>query len=470
LVHLSNNWISLIGVVLVTSSTIFWIFLLPTTMSQDVDNPYVGILAFLMVPAAFLGGLALIPLGIFLRFRQEHRKGSYPKNFPALNWRNVELRRLITFVGVTTVANLVIAGQASYRAVTYMDSVTFCGQTCHTVMQPEFAGYQNSPHSRVECVECHIGPGASWFVRSKLSGVGQVFAVTFNTYPRPIPTPVHDLRPARETCEACHWPQKFGADRLRIIEKFYDDEENTLTKTVLLMRIGGGNRGPGIHGTHLGTGVIMRYAHADESRQTIPWVEYTDGEGNTTEYVSMESNPDEIKDLPVRLMDCMDCHNRPTHAFELPERAVDHALATGEISPSLPFIKKQGVEILKNPFASSEEAATAIPALLEQYYRENYPELDGERRDEIARSAQALVAIYSRNVFPDMKVTWGTYPNNIGHTDFTGCFRCHDELHETSDGKTISQDCNSCHQLLAMEEPEPEILSDLGLVSNGPLQ
>ena len=177
-------------------------------------------------------------------------------------------------MGATTVLNIVIASQLSYGAVSYMDTVTFCGQTCHTVMQPEYTAYQNSPHSHVECVKCHIGPGAGWFVKSKLSGVGQVFAVTFNTYPRPIPTPVHNLRPARETCEACHWPQKYGEDRIKIIHKFAEDETNTVTKTVLLMKIGGGNRGIGIHGTHLGTGTSIRYAHSDEARQTIPWVEY----------------------------------------------------------------------------------------------------------------------------------------------------------------------------------------------------
>ena len=152
----------------------------------------------------------------------------------------------------------------------YMDSVTFCGQTCHTVMQPEYTAYQNSPHSHVECVKCHIGPGASWFVKSKLSGVGQVFAVTFNTYPKPIPTPVHNLRPARETCETCHWPQKYGEDRVQVINKFADDETNTITKTVLLMKIGGGNHGIGIHGTHLGAGRRRVSATATPTKRARP--------------------------------------------------------------------------------------------------------------------------------------------------------------------------------------------------------
>ncbi len=462
-VHLSNNVLSLAGVTLVTTATVLWIFLLPTSLGGTVANPYVGILAFLLLPSVFFLGLALIPLGIYLRFRKERKAGSFPKDFPPLTFHNVEFRRLVMFVVVATLVNFVIAGQTGYRAVTYMESVSFCGETCHTVMQPEFTAYQNSPHSRVECVGCHIGPGASWFVRSKLSGVGQLVAVTFNTYPRPIPTPVRNLRPARETCEACHWPEKFTEDRLRVIEKFADDDKNTLTKTVLLLRIGGGPRGPGIHGTHLGPGIEIHYAPSDESRQKIPWVTYKDGQGRVTAYATADGTPDKIKNLPVRLMDCMDCHNRPTHVYELPERAVDRALSTGEISRTLPFIKKQSVEILKAAYPSREAAAAAIPSALERFYRQRHPDVYAQSRADVARAAKAVLAIYSRNVFPEMKVTWGVYPNNLGHTDFQGCFRCHDDQHKSSDGKAVSQDCNACHQLLAMDEAAPKILSDLGL-------
>src|SRR5579864_1561897 len=286
IVYLSNNWISQLGVVVVTSATVFWLFLLPTTWRGEVGNPYFGILAFLVLPAVFVGGLALIPAGILWHRRRDLRTGRTPQSFPPLTFRNPDLRRLVAFVGLTTFANIVIGGQFTYSAVTYMEGVGFCGQTCHTVMQPEFTAYQSSPHSRVECVKCHIGPGAGWFVRSKLSGVGQVFAVAFNTYPRPIPTPVHNLRPARETCETCHWPQVFGGDRLKIIPKFADDETNTETKTVLFLHIGGGNGTQGIHGMHMGPGIRIRYAPSDEKRQTIPWVEYRDAQGKTTQFTA----------------------------------------------------------------------------------------------------------------------------------------------------------------------------------------
>jgi hypothetical protein len=466
LVHLSNNWISLLGVVLVTASTVFWLFLLPSTFGGGPPNPYFGILAFMVIPAGFFTGLALIPLGIWLKWRREHRLGSYPSSFPALSLRNVEFRRLMVFIGVTTFANILIASQLTYSAVHYMDSVTFCGQTCHTVMQPEFVAYQNSPHSRVECVKCHIGPGASWFVRSKLSGIGQVFAVTLNTYPRPIPTPVHNLRPARDTCETCHWPQKYGADRIRVIQKYAEDEANTPAKTVLLMHIGGGTggEGQGIHGFHMRAGVKFEYAHADEKRQQIPWVRYTTAEGKVIEYFAEGVKPEQVKNLPVREMDCMDCHTRPSHSFDLPDRAVDHAMQAGSISPALPFAKQHALEVLKRPYATRGEATARIPAEFEGFYKAKHPEILEQRRQEIAASAKGVLSVYNRNIFPEMKVTWGTYPNNIGHTDFPGCFRCHDDAHTSVDGsRKINQDCNSCHGLLAMDEAEPKILTDLGV-------
>lgn len=449
LLYLSNNWISRTGVFAVTGSAIFWITFLPASLRGEVDNPYLGIVAFLLLPMVFFAGLALIPLGIALRRRRERARGSYPAAFPPLDMHHPEFRRLAAFVLLTSMVNLVIAGQASYRAVTYMESVNFCGQTCHTVMQPEFTAYGNSPHSRVECVKCHIGPGASWFVQSKLSGVGQVFAVAMGSYPTPIPTPVKNLRPARETCEACHWPQKYGEDRLRTISRFADDERNTMTKTVLLMRIGGGSRGPGIHGAHLGEGVRIRYAHSDAQRQSIPWVEYNGPGGRSETYVS----GDVPKGLPTRDMDCMDCHNRPTHVFDLPERAVDRAMLSGAISPALPFSRRKSVELLRNGDGRG----------FAEFYKNAYPGVYAEREAEVHRSAEGVLAIYNRNVFPRMKVTWGTYPNNIGHTDFPGCFRCHDDSHANASGKKITQDCNTCHSLLAMEEAAPKILSDLGV-------
>jgi NapC/NirT cytochrome c family, N-terminal region len=463
LVYLSNNWISLAGVVVVTAATVTWLVFLPITIRGGILHPYFGLVVYLLLPGIFIAGLLLIPVGIYWNRRRKRVSGEMPADFPPLDPRNPELRKLALFVLGTTFLNIIIASQFSYSAVRYMDTVAFCGQTCHVVMKPEFTAHQRSPHSRVECVNCHIGPGASWFVRSKLSGAGQVIAVLLNNYPRPIPAPVKNLRPARETCETCHWPQKFDEDRLRDIASFGEDEQNSLSHTVLMLHLGGGPSRVGIHGRHLGAGVNVRYYASDEKRQKIPWVEYTSG-GATTVYVSGDVKPDPSQ---LREMDCVDCHNRPTHIYELPARGVDHAMLTGEISPSLPFAKKQAVTILKQSYSTEADAVARIPTAFEDFYRNNYPQVYAQRRDEISRSGKAVLAVFQHNVFPEMKVTWGTYPNNLGHTDFDGCFRCHDEQHAAKDGKTITQDCSACHNLLASDEKNPKILTDLGVLAPG---
>ena len=464
IVFLSNNVISLIGVVIVTIGGFTWLLLLPITIRGGYLHPYLGILVYLFLPAFFLVGLVLIPVGLYWNRRRQRKLGSYPTDFPPLDWRSRELRKLFAFVAVTTVLNIVIVSQFAYGAVRQMDTVSFCGETCHTVMRPEFTAYQGSPHARVACVDCHIGSGASWFVRSKLSGVGQVFAVALHNYPTPIPVPVHNLRPARETCEACHWPQKYGGDRVKDIPNYGTDEQNTLTHTILLMHIGGGPYSAGIHGMHLGEGVRVRYFASDEKRQTIPWVEYSSG-GKTTVYVADKTKtPDPAK---IRVMDCMDCHNRPTHTFELPERAINRAMLEGDIPSTLPFAKKASIEILKQPYSSSDDAKARIPAAFEAYYQKNYPEIYAQHRDQVDRAAQAVLAAFQRNVFPEMKVTWGTYLNNIGHTDSDGCFRCHDGSHASVDNQSITQDCGACHNLLASDEKNPKILTDLGMVEPG---
>jgi hypothetical protein len=464
LVYLTDNWISLIGVVLVTTCTVFWLFLLPVILGGGPSNPYLGILIFMLLPGAFFLSLFLIPFGIILKKRRQGKTPADLLRAPlSFDFRRRELRHIAAFIVGATLINIVIASQLSYAAVNYMETVQFCGETCHTVMQPEFAAYQNSPHSRVACVGCHIGPGASWFVRSKLSGVRQVFAVTFHTYSTPIPTPVRNLRPARDTCEQCHWPDRFNGDRLRVISKFADDANNTPSRTVLLMHIGGGN-GKGIHGMHVGPGITIRYA-SDESRQTIPWVSYEKSGQAAVAYKTDGFKPEQLNSLTTRVMDCMDCHNRPTHTFQLAERAVDEALANGKIAAALPFAKKQSMAVLNGKYLTTGEATSKIPAAFEAFYKQNYPDVYRERAEDIQRSAKAVLAIYHRNVFPEMKVTWGSYPNNLGHTDFPGCFRCHDEAHTASGGLKITQDCSACHSLLAMEEQSPKVLTDLGLIT-----
>jgi hypothetical protein len=459
-VYLTSNAISLIGVVLVTTAGLLWVFLLPTMLRGAASDPYLGILLFMVLPGIFFAGLALVPAGIW-NYRRTH--GSrLPEVFPPVDLANPQFRRLLKFLAVTTTVNLVIGSQLVYRAVHYMETVSFCGQTCHTVMAPEYTAYANSPHANVACVDCHIGPGANWFVQSKISGSWQVVSVSLNLFPRPIPTPIESLRPARETCESCHWPQKYGGDRVRVVDKFADDEENTHTKTVLMMHIGGGNGYRGIHGAHMGPGIVMRYAPSDSSRQKIPWVELQKN-GQTVTYQAKDYQGDGPGDMPVRVMDCIDCHNRPSHTFEVPERGIDRMLAEGKLDPSLPYARKTSLEILKAAYITTDDARREIPAKFAKFYQENYPEVWKTQKPAVEAGSIAILKVFSDNVFPEMKVTWGSYPNNLGHTDFPGCFRCHDNRAGSQEGTKLARNCSSCHKLLAIKKDAPEILDTLGL-------
>jgi hypothetical protein len=466
--YLGQNPISLTGAILTTSAGLtlvtFWAY---EILKGGPIHPYTGIVFFLVLPGIFVLGLLLMPLGALLRRRKLRREGKLTQPYPAIDFRRPMLRRALVLVIFASALNATVLGIASYKGVEHMDSVEFCGQTCHVVMTPEFTAYKGSPHSRVPCVDCHIGSGAPWFVRAKISGVRQVFAVAFKTYSRPIGSPVHDLRPARDTCEQCHWPQKFTGDKLVVRTKFTDDEKNTPLTTVLLMKIGGrrGNGGVGIHGRHLDTMERIHYVSTDRKRQVIPRVTYLADDGRQVVYASGEvkTTPEQLNAGEHRTMDCMDCHNRPTHAFQLPERAVDEAMAASRISPELPFAKKKSVELLHATYPDRDTASRKIPASFADFYLTKYPETYQAHRALVETSGEAVSQIYLRNVFPNMKITWGTYPNNLGHEDFLGCFRCHDGKHKSADGKLISDDCDACHSVLAQEESNPKVLADLGL-------
>jgi hypothetical protein len=452
LVLLTSSWISMLGAALVTLAGFSWLFVLPLNISgRGVSNPYIGLLVFIAIPIVLFAGLILIPIGIALAKRK------VTANLDEIEDRRTAWRRAGIFFGVMTVANVVIASQLSYRAVVHMDTVQFCGQTCH-VMKPEFTAHAAvPPHQAVACASCHIAPGATGWFKAKMAGTNQLFAVMFNNYPRPIESAMENnkLVSSAETCEQCHERDKPIAPRLRVIPSYKDDQVNTRTTTVLLMRIAT------IHAAHLGPGVSIRYAAADKKRQTIPWVEYKNSQNGASQiYLASGSTADSVRSLPTFEMQCVDCHNRAAHAFEPADRAVNQAMAAGQIAASLPFVKKESVELLKS------SSAEQIPTALSAFYLKNYADVAAKQGAAIQAAGQALAAIYERNVFSDLKVTWGTYPNNLGHTDAPGCFRCHDEAHSTADKQTISQDCSLCHQPVAMDEAAPEILKTLELTPN----
>jgi hypothetical protein len=455
----TRNPISLAGAALTSVSALLILTLFALGVVGLVGSPYLGILAFLILPAIFVVGLLLIPFGIWRQRRAERAlvAGAEPARFPVIDLNSRHTQRVLLTVAALTAVNVIVISVATYKGVEVMDSTRFCGDTCHTVMQPEYATYQRSPHAHVDCVACHIGPGASWFVKSKLSGAWQVIAVTFNLYPRPIPTPVRNLRPARETCETCHWPEKFVGDRLVVKRDFASDENNTPQTTVLSMHVGGvqGRSGRGIH-WHVAPGVHIRY-RGNAERTTISNVELN--ESGHPAQIFNSSAPAKGGDI-WRVMDCVDCHNRPTHVFVRPERAVDDAIALGRIPGALPFVRREGLRIIQLPFPSLAEAQTAIRTQLKAFYAHNYPQRAAQA--DVERAAIALADAYADNVFPSMKVGWGTYRSELGHNeDNGGCYRCHDGGHSTPAGESISQDCNLCHSLLAQAEARPAILEQL---------
>ncbi len=468
-----NNPISLAGGAITTASGVtmisYWLAELSGHLS---DNPYLGIIFFLILPVLFLLGLALIPIGVLIRRRKLQKAGQIPAEFPKVDLNDPIFRHGLDIVLVATIVNFLVVATASYHGAEYMDSPQFCGRSCH-VMAPEYTAYQIGDHSHVPCVECHIGTGAQAYFSAKVNGTKQLIEVSMHpfaplapkivpNYPTPIPSPVTSLRPARYTCEACHTPRRFDGDKFFVKSEFADDEKNTESQTVLILHLGGVDSFSnyvGIHGVHLGH---IEYVATDSSRTTIPWVERQNADGSFTTYSSLPAGSG-VPEGQRRVMDCVDCHNRAAHTFVTAEDGINQAMASGLISADLPWIHKEGLQLLKATYSSQEQASAEIPQELTNFYRQSNPDVLASKASQVQAAGKELVTLYTQNVFPFMKVTWGTHPNNIGHMSYPGCFRCHDGNHTAKDGSSIPQDCSVCHNLLAVEEAKPKVLSDLGI-------
>jgi len=474
LFNLANNGITIAGIALTTVSGIFILtFLIVNLMGGLGENPYVGMFAYLILPIFFVLGLIAIPIGMLIRRRKLHKLGTSDAEidaYPKLDFNDPRLRRFATIFLVMTAVNAIILGSTSFLAIEHTETVAFCGETCHTVMQPEFSAYQNSPHSRVACVECHIGPGASWYVKSKVDGLRQVWHTIQDTYHRPIGTPIQALRPARETCEQCHWPNKHHGDKLRVFARFRSNETNTPMYTAMLLKTGGGSLDMGTHGGihwwHIYSDNKIRYV-ADETRQEMHWVELTTADGEVRTYTRDGDDaipPEEIEER-ARIMDCIDCHNRPTHLFENPSKAVDSVLETVLDFRELPYFKREAVKAIKGDYPSHPEGVNAVNNAVVSFYQAEYPEVWDGSQQLVERAADAAGRIYGRTVFPAMDTNWETHPNDIGHDDFPGCMRCHDDELATADGKhVIPMDCDNCHVFLVEDSPD---LPDLAAMVNG---
>ncbi len=462
---LIRNPISLIGIACAVVAFANIVFLVLIDLLASQPSPYVGILAYMVAPGFLIVGLILIPLGMIVERKRRLRAVGAPFHYARLDLNNPAQRSTVAFVLSFVVAFSLISAVGSYKAYEFTDSVNFCGQLCHTVMHPEFTAYQASPHARVACVDCHVGSGASWYVKSKLSGMRQVYYTAMGTYPRPIPTPVQNLRPAQQTCEQCHWPKKFWGAQLKTFTHYGDDEQNTPRVIRMLIKTGGGDpslgqAGEGIH-WHMNIANKITYFATDEQRQTIPWVRSEDVQGHVTEYVTKDNPPTQVQidKASKRRMDCIDCHNRPTHIYVAPDVSVDQSITGRAIDATLPYIKKEGVEALTADYKSNDEAQRAIADKVSKFYQEKYPQVASTKADSVKAAIAELQRIYRTTFFPYMRVNWRTHPNNIGHLYFPGCFRCHDGNHVSKDGKVIGKDCNSCHTVLEQQESGTQIAS-----------
>lgn len=457
-----DNWVSLAGFILAMVFLAGEIVIIAVDFIQGETNPYVGILIYIVGPAILVTGLLMVPFGMWLEYRRQKRGGAKP--MPVIDLTNpVHRARIVVFSVVTTVF-LVLTMVGSYQAFHITESNEFCGVMCHQVMTPEYTAYQNSPHARVDCVQCHIGPGADWFVRSKLSGAWQVYAVLTNSYELPIDTPIENLRPAMDTCEQCHWPQKFYASVEKELTYYSSDGENTPYRVDLLLHVGPGEQKRNNHKTihwHIGLDHTMEYYATDEDRQEIPWVRVTYADGTVEEFVDENAedfDPESIPPGEIRVLDCIDCHNRPSHRFKSPFAAVNEAFDGGALDPQVPDLKAYMVEALRGGYETTPEAMAGIEEELRGNY-EDYVEENPDKRESIDQAVATAKDIFQNNIFPEWKADWSKYPWNIGHYEFPGCYRCHDDNHKTAGGKAISYDCNVCHTIVRQGEGWEEVAS-----------
>jgi nitrate/TMAO reductase-like tetraheme cytochrome c subunit len=460
-----RNWMLIFGTLLVAIGFSSGLLLLALEMVIEAA-PYLGAL-YLVFALLIVVGVALLLVGWI---HHRHPRDSGRDGFREKVQFRVDLAKRSHFyatLGIVAAGGLILilVGFGSYKTYHATESASFCGEVCHGVMHPEWTTYQTSSHARVACVDCHIGEGADWFVKSKIDGLRQVWAVTVNSFSRPIPTPIHNLRPARETCEECHWPQKFIGYKELVRAYTLADEENTPHRLRMLLKIGGEQtgfmKGSGIH-YHMLIASKVEYVATDPRRQEIAWVRVTRADGSVSEFehVDYPLSEAERAEFEVREMDCMDCHNRPAHQFRSPMESVNMALEQEAIPRSLPYIKVQAVAALRQPYETTDEAMVGIANYLRNYYREEYPEFLENGNEDLAQAIRATQNLYRATIFPAMDANWSAYPDNIGHHYSPGCFRCHNDSMVADSGEQIFTTCSNCHLILAQGESIDEVNVD----------
>jgi len=456
----SKNWLTIIGSFIagINLALIILLFIISTIFNKGNTN--LGLFIYIILPGFMILGLLMVPVGM-IRERRRTRRLTVKEEakFPRMDLNDPRHRNAFIIFTITTIIVLFLSTLGSFQAFHITESVEFCGTLCHKVMEPEYTAYQNSPHANVACVECHVGSGASWYVKSKLSGLHQVYAVLTKSYPTPIETPLHDLRPARETCEKCHWPQKFYARTLWTNKYFLADSVNSEWDIMLQMKTGPEYSGlglrEGIH-WHINPDVQIEYVSENDKRENITYVKFTNKTSGVVKIFRNAGNP--ISDSllaasSARTMDCIDCHNRPSHNYNSPTVYFDKAMLRGTISKDIPFFKKAAMGILKETFTDSDTALMKIKESITGFYKTNHAEYYASNQDLIDKSISTVQTVFKENTFPKMKVTYDHYPEHIGHLESDGCFRCHNDAFIAQDGSKISRDCNLCHSIVGQGKP-----------------
>jgi nitrate/TMAO reductase-like tetraheme cytochrome c subunit len=457
-----NNWISAIGGVIAVGGLFSFAFLVWMDFSQGEKNPYLGILTYIVAPIFLIGGLALVFGGALAQRRYAIKHAAGRPDRWQIDFGNPKQRNWIVGLGAGGVAFLILSAFGSYQTYHYSESTQFCGEVCHQAMNPEFVAYKRGAHARVECVDCHVGSGAQWFVKAKINGTHQLIAYTLDNYKRPIETPIKNLRPAQDICEKCHWPEKFHGNVEINFTHFLSDKKNTPYTARMLLHVN--KSAPdspmgGIH-WHVSPNDRVEYYAADDKRQDIPWMRVTNLKDGTFRVFRTEAFKSEPPADKIRVMDCMDCHNRPAHVFPTANDAIEKAMAAGALSTKLPNIKRVAVQAMtQKEISTAADAQTKIADFIRSKYT------DAAVTAEVPGAIEAVKTIYATTIFPERKADWRVYPNNIGHKDWAGCFRCHDDKHKTSVGQTLrSSDCTSCHTILAQGKGDDlETLSAKGL-------
>ena len=345
-----------------------------------------------------------------------------------------------------------------YQVIHWTETADFCGR-CHT-MGPELVAHATGPHSEVTCGECHVEPGVAGWIKAKMNGTRQLVEIVAGTFPEPIPPPEHDSLPdPTGTCQRCHDVARIDPADLVTRLQFTEDEANTRQFVGLMVRPGSSDILDTSRGVHWHVLRDVEFWTDDPFAQKIDLVSATASDGTVREYirqdrvrVSEDVAPDveEIKaELKQARMSCYECHNRTGHPIPNPRRGLDTALSAGDIDASLPYIKREGMRLLWASYPTVE-AADAEADKLANFYQLRYPAVFRAKPAAINAAIEQIKLLYRLTATPDMKVTALTYPDSLGHTDYPGCFRCHDGGHFLiKDGavsrEAIPSSCDTCH-------------------------